>query len=214
MSWPKTSTLTLLGSLLLTLAACTTQPQSATTPAPTTTPSTPTSTPTPTPTPTREALGPEGTVISKDGKIWLVCKDGNYTIDVPENYEPTTFNGEERKKTILESTVRAGTGAHFTPRLDLRKVPTKDETIKNLSAAVVLPWEMRDDLTDFAGNPATTVHFHKIDTSDEPDPNYDGTLLSVTTDIGDTRWIFDFDGNNPKEAEDLFHNTASTLKKQ
>ncbi|WP_222844743.1 hypothetical protein, partial [Buchananella hordeovulneris] len=176
--------------------------------------STPTSTPTPTPTPTRENLGPEGTVIPKDGKIWLVCKDGNYTIDVPENYDPVTFNGEEGQETILQSGIAVDTDVTFTPRLGLRKVPTRDETVMNLSTSLVLPWEMRDDLTDFGGNPATTVHFHKIDTSDEPDPNYDGTLLSVFTDIGDTRWVLDFSASTRKEAEDLFHNTASTLKKQ
>lgn len=205
---------------LTVLGACASQPDPTATPtAPSSAPSTTSSaaaTPSFTPTPTQEALGPEGTAIAiaKDGKVWLVCKDGNYTIDVPEGYSPVTFEEGDKQRTILQSSTVAGMDIRFSPRLDLRSVPTRENIVSTLAGSVSLEWQIRDDLTKFADRPAIITEFKKLDSSPEPDPNYDGTLLSVFTDIGDTRWVFDFNGSTRAEAEDRMAQIAATLKKQ
>ncbi|RRD41884.1 hypothetical protein [Buchananella hordeovulneris] len=203
---------------LTALGACASQPDPTATPtAPSSAPSTTSSaaaTPSSTPTPTQEALGPEGTAIAKDGKVWLVCKDGNYTIDVPEGYSPVTFEEGDKQRTILQSSTVAGMDIRFSPRLDLRSVPTREKIVSALAGSVSLEWQIRDDLTKFADRPAIITEFKKLDSSPEPDPNYGGTLLSVFTDIGDTRWVFDFNGSTRAEAEDRMAQIAATLKKQ
>ncbi|RRD42689.1 hypothetical protein [Buchananella hordeovulneris] len=205
---------------LTVLGACANQPDPATTPTASTSASLASSstaaTPslTPTPTPTQEALGPEGTAIAKDGKVWLVCKDGNYTIDVPEGYSPITLEKRDRPEAILQSSVVAGLNVQFAPRLDLQKMPTREKIESALASQLTLEWRIRDDLTKFADRPAVVTEFKQLDPSGEPDPNYDGTLLSVFTDIGDTRWVFDFNGNTREEAESQMAQIAATLKKQ
>lgn len=215
MPLPKTSTLALLGSLLLALGACTSQPQSTATTTPTVTSGpTTTTTPTPTPTPTREDLGPEGTAIARDGKVWLVCKDGNYTIDIPENYSPVTFEENDLQKTILQSSLVADSKVHITPRLGLYSVPSREKIIRDINSTLTLEWKIRDDINKFADKPAIVVQFKNVDISDEPDPNYDGTIFSIFTDIGDTRWAFGFSAPTYSEAEALMNNAAATLRKQ
>ncbi|WP_143180827.1 hypothetical protein [Buchananella hordeovulneris] len=205
---------------LTALGACASQPHSTVVPiAPSSTPSATSSAAataslTPTPTPTQEALGPEGTAIAKDGKVWLVCKDGSYTIDVPEGYSPITLEKRDRPETILQSSVVAGLNVQFAPRLDLQKMPTREKIESALASQLTLEWRIRDDLTKFADRPAVVTEFKQLDPSGEPDPNYDGTLLSVFTDIGDTRWVFDFNGNTREEAESQMVQIAATLKKQ
>ncbi|RRD49213.1 hypothetical protein EII12_10755 [Buchananella hordeovulneris] len=210
-----------LVSILFGLGACTSRPHPTATPtAPTASSATVTAsvnsppTPTPTSTPTQEALGPEGTVIIKEGKIWLVCKDGNYTIDVPEGFYVIDYGPDsEHHKSYVESEVNGDVEVRVNPRLDLRQVPTREKIVKALAGSVTLEWKIRDDLTEFAGNPAITTEFKQIDSSAEPDPNYDGTLLSMFTDIGNTRWVFDFNGYTREEAEALMKQAADSLQK-
>lgn len=46
-----------------------------------------------TPTPTPQSLGPEGAVVIKDNKVWLVCKDGTYAIDIPAGFSGVCVEG-------------------------------------------------------------------------------------------------------------------------
>ncbi|WP_143180965.1 hypothetical protein [Buchananella hordeovulneris] len=208
---------TLLLTLLASLGACASQPHPTASPTAPTTPSatlsvTATPSPTPTPTPIQESIGPDGTVIAKDGKLWFACKNGIYTIDIPEGFSPEERQEGGKKNTLAQSASDPETEIELIPRLDLLEVPSPEEMRGYLSTSLVLPWEIRDDLTDFAGHPATTVHFSRISTSPEPDPNFDGTILSMHTTIGDTYWILNFTGTTREEAEALLHQAAKTLK--
>lgn len=214
MSIRKTGSFPPLLALLLALAACTANPAPTVSASPTVTAERPAPTSTPTPTPTPQSLGPEGTVVIKDNKVWLVCKDGTYTIDIPAGFYPIVYDTYDETVSYLESEETAEITIRFTPRLDLRKVPPREEIVKYLEAGHALEWKMRDDIAEFAGGPATTTEFKALQPPSNTDPNYEGTIISAFTDIGGTRWVVGVNALTRADAEALLAQAGASLTKQ
>ncbi|WP_185696257.1 hypothetical protein [Buchananella hordeovulneris] len=208
---------TLLLTLLASLGACASQPHPTANP---TDPSTPSATlsasatpsPTPTPTPIQESIGPDGTVIAKDGKLWFACKTGIYTVDIPEGFSPEEELIGGKKNTTARAASNSIIRFHLTPRFDMPELPTREEMRQHLFYSSTLPWELLDDITEFAGRPAITARYEILNPSPESDPDFDGTMFTVYTSVGDTVWVFSFIGSTREEAEVLLHQTAKTLK--
>ncbi|WP_185695900.1 hypothetical protein, partial [Buchananella hordeovulneris] len=168
----------------------------------------------PTPSPTHSPIGPEGTVLIQDGKAWLESKDGTYTIDIPQGFEPHEPTERSNGNPFLQSTSDKQAVIAFTPRLDLRSVPSRQQIKDALSNTLTNEPQIRDDLTVFAGQPAITTQFKVIPWGENDHAGYDGTILSLFTEIGGTRWGLSFTGSNPSEAENLMQQAADSLTKQ
>lgn len=166
------------------------------------------------PTPSETPLGTEGTVAIKEDKVWLVCKDGTYTIDIPENFTPLIFELSEDKPPILKSSVDRHSDISFNPRLDMRKIPSREELKEYLASSLTNEPQIRDDLTEFAGNPAITTQFKLLPFAGEEHDNWDGTILSTFVDIGGTRWALGFTASTRADAEALMQQVAASLAKQ
>ncbi|RRD41876.1 hypothetical protein [Buchananella hordeovulneris] len=92
--------------------------------------------------------------------------------------------------------------------------PAREDIASHLAGSGGLEPQVRDDLTEFAGSPAITVQFKKLRPSWETDPDYDGTILTTFTEIGDTRWVVGVRASTRAEAEAQRAQIAATIKKQ
>lgn len=174
----------------------------------------PSASPSPTPTPSETPLGAEGTVAIKEDKVWLVCKDGTYTIDIPENFTPLIFELSEDRPPILESSVDRHSDISFNPRLDMETIPSREKLEEDLASSLTNEPQIRDDLTEFAGNPAITTQFKLLPFVGEEHDNWDGTILSTFVDIGGTRWALGFTASTRADAEALMQQVAASLAKR
>ncbi|OKL52617.1 hypothetical protein BSZ40_00415 [Buchananella hordeovulneris] len=151
--------------------------------------------------------------MDKDGKVWLVSADGTYTIDVPEGFslDPTAVTPES--PVVLRSSSDADAVIYVTPRLDQPRVPSREEIEQALLGSLTNEPQIRDDLNEFAGGPAITTQFKLLLSRDSNDPDFDGTTLSVFTEIGGSVWAFSFTASTREEAEALMKQAADSLQK-
>ncbi|WP_185695899.1 hypothetical protein, partial [Buchananella hordeovulneris] len=156
-------------------------------------------------------IGPEGTVLIQDGKVWLESKDGTYTIDIPQEFQ---YEKIKEGSTFLRSIHDEQAFIAFTPALDIRKVPSLEEAEKSFRSSLLRQTELRRDLTEFAGNPASTIQAKVIPLGENDRPDYDGTTLQVLTEIGNTRWGLAFSTASREEVEALMQQAADSLTKQ
>ncbi|RRD41743.1 hypothetical protein [Buchananella hordeovulneris] len=212
----------LLLALLTGISACTSttpsaSPSTATSAASNASPSqqdmAPPST-TPTPAPTRENLGPEGTVLIQDGKVWLESKDGTYTIDIPQGFEFHAPDEHSQGKPYLQSTTDEQSLMGFVPRHDLKAMPSLEAAKKSFHSSLLTQSEILNDITTFSDSPAIIVQSKVIPVGENDHPGYDGTTFYVLTEIGDTRWGLGFSTASREETEALMKQAADSLTKQ
>ncbi|OKL50763.1 hypothetical protein [Buchananella hordeovulneris] len=90
--------------------------------------------------------------------------------------------------------------------------PAREDITSHLAGSGGLEPQVRDDLTEFVGSPAITIQFKKLRPSWETDPDYDGTILTTFTEIGDTRWVVGVRASTRAEAEAQRAQIAATMK--
>ncbi|WP_143180973.1 hypothetical protein [Buchananella hordeovulneris] len=215
----KLASLILLLALSSGLGACTSQPHPTASPTAPAASSATTSasakpSPIPTPTPTHSPIGPEGTVLIQDGKVWLESKDGTYTIDIPQGFEFHAPDEHSQGKPYLQSTTDEQSLMGFVPRHDLKAMPSLEAAKKSFHSSLLTQSEILDDITTFSDSPAIIVQSKLIPVAENDYPGYDGTTFYVLTEIGDTRWGLGFSTASREETETLMKQAADSLTKQ
>lgn len=170
-------------------------------------------TPTPTPSPSVESLGPAGTAVVRDGKVWLVSADGTYTIDIAEGFYFDEWAVSAESPVVLQSSQNGEAEIHVSPRLDRSKVPSRKEIEMALASSLTNEPQIRDDLNEFAGGSAITTQFKLLGSTRYGEPDYDGTILSTFTEIGGSVWAFSFTDSTREDAEALMKQAADSLQK-
>ncbi|RRD42688.1 hypothetical protein [Buchananella hordeovulneris] len=152
--------------------------------------------------------------MDKDGKVWLVSADGTYTIDIPEGFYSDIGAKSEESPVVLQSTIEGDSVIYVTPRLDQPRVPSRAEIEQALLGSLTNEPQIRDDLNEFAGGPAIVTQFKLLSSIHYGEPGYDGTVLSVFTEIGGSVWGFSFTALTREDAEALMKQAADSLQKQ
>ncbi|WP_185695896.1 hypothetical protein, partial [Buchananella hordeovulneris] len=156
-------------------------------------------------------IGPEGTVLIQDGKVWLESKDGTYTIDIPQGYVPDKHSDDTP---YLQSSTDEQAGLDFTHYHELQRMPSMKEAKESFHSSLLTETQIREDITSFAENPALTIQYKMIPLGENAHPDYDGTTLHLLTEIGNTRWGLAFSTASREETEALMKQAADSLTKQ
>ncbi|RRD51593.1 hypothetical protein EII12_08235 [Buchananella hordeovulneris] len=151
--------------------------------------------------------------MDKDGKAWLVSADGTYTIDMPEGFYSDSVATSIESPVVFRSSIDGSSVIYVTPRLDQPRVPSREEIEQALLGSLTNEPQIRDDLNEFAGGPAIVTQFKLLSSIHSGEPDFDGTILSVFTEIGGSVWAFSFTASTREEAEALMKQAADSLQK-